>query len=164
MNYELIESNNELLTTPCEPFDFANPPVDPEELAKDLVRIMYEKKGLGLAANQLGLPYRVFSMRGDPENFVCFNPKVITPSEEKVILEEGCLTYPNLLVKVKRSQHVRVRFTGPDGETYTKTFTGLTARIFQHEIDHLDGIRFFDRATRYHREQGFKKCKSLQKK
>ena len=118
---------------------------------------MYEKNGIGLAANQVGLPYRAFAMRGHPQNFVCFNPRIVQPSEQEVILEEGCLTYPGLLVKIKRPQHVRVRFTMANGETRTDTFTGMTARIFQHELDHLNGIKFFDRANRYHRDQAMKK-------
>ena len=120
---------------------------------------MYESNGIGLAANQVGIPYRVFAMRGAPENFVCFNPKIIQPSEMTVTLEEGCLTYPGLIVKVKRPQHIRVRFQTPNGETLTKQFTGMTARIFQHEIDHLDGVLFFNRANRYHKELALKKWK-----
>jgi peptide deformylase len=121
---------------------------------------MYDSNGVGLSANQVGLPYRVFSMRGAPENFVCFNPKLVQPSEMEVILEEGCLTYQGLLVKIKRPQHIRVRFTTPNGETLTKQFTGMTARTFQHELDHLDGIIFYNRANRYHRDQALRKWKN----
>ena len=120
---------------------------------------MYESNGVGLAANQVGVPYRIFAMRGSPENFVCFNPKIVQPSEQEVVLEESCLSYPGLIVKVKRPQHVRVRFAMPNGEIRTDTFTGMTARIFQHEMDHLDGIKYFNLANKYHREQAFKKWK-----
>lgn len=118
---------------------------------------MYESNGIGLAANQIGVPYRIFAMRGAPENFVCFNPKIVQPSEMVVTLEEGCLTYPGLLVKIKRPQHIRVRFTKPDGDTITKQFTGMTARIFQHEIDHLDGIIYYNKANRVHRDKALEK-------
>lgn len=156
---ELLNRNDPILTTECEEFDFENPPMDPETLAQSLVDKMYELNGMGLAANQVGIPYRVFAMRGDPENFVCFNPRIVEYSNAKVVLEEGCLSYKGLLVKIKRPQHVRVRFTGPDGEVYTKQFTGITARIFQHELEHLEGKRFFDNATTYHKEIAFKKWK-----
>jgi peptide deformylase len=155
----LVDAKDPILKTKCEEFDFINPPFDPIEFSKDLIKFMYDNNGLGLAANQVGVPYRIFAMRGAPENFVCFNPKIVLPSSEQVILEEGCLTYPGLLVKIKRSQHIKVRFRTPNGETLTKTFTGMTARIFQHELDHLDGIEFFSRANKYHREQAFKKWK-----
>jgi len=120
---------------------------------------MYDWNGLGLAANQVGVPYRVFAMRGSPENFVCFNPRIVQPSAENIILEEGCLSFPGLLVKVKRPKHIRVRFTTPNGDTKTETFIGMTARVFQHELDHLDGRLYFNRANKYHKEIAMKKWK-----
>jgi peptide deformylase len=156
---ELVKSNDPILTTPCQPFNFLNPPFDPTEFSRELIKNLYSWNGLGLAANQVGIPYRVFAMRGQPENFVCFNPKIVQPSEMQVVLEEGCLSYPGLLVKVKRAQHIRVRFQTPNGETITKQFTGMTARVFQHEMDHLDGIVFYNRANRFHKEQAMKKWK-----
>jgi peptide deformylase len=120
---------------------------------------VYEAGGIGIAANQVGVPYRVFAMRGHPENFVCYNPKIVQPSEQQIVLEEGCLTYPGLFVKVKRPQHIRVRFQTPNGDMRTETYTGMTARIFQHELDHLDGIIFYNKASRYHRDQALRKWK-----
>jgi peptide deformylase len=156
----LVNQNDPVLTKLCDVFNFSNPPMDPFELARNLVKTMYDHNGVGLAANQVGIPYRVFAMRGSPENFVCFNPKIVQPSEMEIILEEGCLTYPGLLVKIKRPQHIRVRLTTPNGETLTKQFTGMTARIFQHELDHLNGIIFYNRANLYHRDQALKKWKN----
>jgi peptide deformylase len=143
----------------CEPFDFNDPPFDPVEFSKKLIALLYEKNGLGLAANQVGTPYRIFAMRGAPENFVCFNPKIVGSSKDQVVLEEGCLSYPGLLVKVKRPSMIRVRFTAPNGEIMTKQFIGMSARVFQHENDHLDGIRFFDRANKFHRDRAMRKWK-----
>jgi peptide deformylase len=154
---ELVKADDPILTTKAENFDFRNPPTDPAELAQEMVKFMYDNNGIGLAANQVGLSYRMFVMRGHPQNFACFNPRIVQPSTQEIILEEGCLTYPGLLVKIKRPQHIRVRFTMANGETRTDMFTGMSARIFQHELDHLDGIKFFDRANRYHREQAMKK-------
>ena len=159
MELKLVPATDPILRTKCEDFDFENPTIWPVELAKDLVKFMYDNNGIGLAANQVGIPYRVFAMRGHPENFVCFNPRIVQASEQQVTLEEGCLTYPGLLVKIKRPQHVRVRFRMANGEVRTDTFTGLTARTFQHELDFLDEIEFFSRANKYHREQAFKKWK-----
>ena len=155
----LINKEDKVLITECEVFDFANPPFDPIEFSKELVKFMYDHNGVGLAANQVGVLYRVFALRADPENFVCFNPRVVMPSEETVTLEEGCLSYPGLIVKIKRPRHVKVRFETPNGETLTKTFTGISARAFQHELDHLDGIVFYNRANRFHRDQAFRKWK-----
>lgn len=160
MELKLVNPNDPILTRPCDVFDFSNPPMDPVELAQNMVKFMYDSNGIGLAANQVGIPYRVFAMRGAPENLVCFNPKLVQPSEMEVTLEEGCLTYPGLLVKIKRPQHIRVRFTMANGETVTKQFTGMTARIFQHELDHLDGIIFYNKANRFHRDQAIRKWKA----
>jgi len=158
-----MELDDRYITTECEEFDFKDPPFDPVEYAQNLVKCMYENNGLGLAANQVGTPYRIFAMRAAPENFVCFNPKIVKPSEAEISLEEGCLSFPGLLVKIKRPQHVRVRFTTPNGDTRTQQFTGMSARVFQHEMDHLDGIRFYDRANRFHREKALNKWRRGEK-
>jgi peptide deformylase len=156
---ELVKSDDIILKTLCKPFDFLNPPFDPIEFSQNLVKFMYEKNGLGLAANQVGIPYRIFAMRAAPENFVCFNPRIVMPGTDQIVLEEGCLTFPGLLVKIKRSQHIKVRFQIPNGDTLTKQFTGLSARIFQHELDHLDGVVYYQRANKFHREQAMKRWK-----
>ena len=143
----------------CQPFNFQDPPFEPIEFAKDLVKFMYEKNGLGLAANQVGVPYSVFSMRGSPENFVCYNPKIVNMSDEEDILEEGCLSFPGLVVKVKRPKSIRVRFNLPNGDTKTGAFEGITARVFLHEMDHMNGVLYFNRANRYHKEIAMKKWK-----
>jgi peptide deformylase len=155
----LVNRNDPILTGVCNEFDFHNPPFDPTEFAQQLVKNMYDWNGIGLAANQVGVPYRVFAMRGSPENFVCFNPKIVTFSNENIVLEEGCLTYNGLIVKIKRPKHIRVRFTMANGETVTRQFTGMSARIFQHELDHLNGIIFYKRANRFHKEQALNKWK-----
>jgi len=156
---KLVTLDDPTLVKVCEEFDFIHPPFEPIEFAKELVKFMYDSNGIGLAANQVGVPYRIFAMRGEPENFVCYNPRIVHRSEQEVILEEGCLTYPGLLVKIKRPQHIRVRFRTPNGETLTKQFTGMSARIFQHKLDHLDGIVFYNKANRFHRDQAMRKWK-----
>lgn len=155
----LVDNKDPVLKTRCIEFDFASPPFDPLEFSNEFVKFMYEKNGIGLAANQIGIPYRVFAMRGSPENFVCFNPCIILPSTQNVLLEEGCVSFPGLFIKIKRSQHVVVRFQTPTGDTKTEMFTDITARVFQHELDHLDGEVFFRRANPYHRNLAFKRMK-----
>ena len=154
---ELVKQDDPILRTACKDFDFIYPPFNPIDFARDVVKFMYDNDGLGVSANQVGIPYRVIAMRGHPENFVCFNPKVVQPSEQEIVLEETSLTYKGLIIKVKRPQHVRVRFTLPNGDVRTETFTGMTARIFQHQLDYLDGKVYFHRANRYNREIAFKR-------
>ena len=138
-NLQLVEHTDPILKTPLSKFNFSNPPVDPIELAHALVDVMKKFNGLGLSANQVGLPYRVFAMTGEP-NFVCYNPVLVGHGDETSKDEEGCLSYPFLFVDVKRWKSIKVRFTMPNGDTTTKVFGGLTARIFQHELSHMDGI------------------------
>lgn len=158
MVYDLIEHDSAILERELELFDFKTPPVDPTQLAKDLLETMRHHKGIGLSANQVGLPYRVFVMEGDPP-FACFNPKIVDVSEELVSLEEGCLSYPGVHVPIKRPAHVRVRFSAPDGNTMTRKFTGMTARVFLHEYDHLQGVNFLRKMHPIHREKALRQLK-----
>ena len=160
---KLVAATDPILRAELERFDFSNPPVNPMELAQELIEFMYENNGLGLAANQVGLPYRVFVMRGnsDTGDIVCFNPRVVDVGEKEALMEEGCLSYPGLLVKIKRPQSIKVRFQLPDGDTTTQTFAGLSSRVFQHELDHLNGVVHVDRASRFHKDQALRKQKKL---
>ena len=155
--FNLINKNSPTLRQKAEQFDFNDPPFDPIEFAHNIVKFMYDNNALGIAGPQIGLSQRVFAMRGHPENFVCFNPRIIDYGEKQIYLEEGCLTFPNLVLKVKRPQNIKVRFQMPNSEVVTHKFSGITARIFQHEYDHLEGILFTSRANRYHLEKGLKK-------
>jgi peptide deformylase len=146
------------LRTKLEPFDFLNSPTDPIQLAKDLTETMLHHNGMGLAANQVGLPYRVFVIKANPI-LACFNPRIVSQTGEEIDLEEGCLTFPNYYVKIRRPKQIRVRYTYPNGETVTQIYDGMTARIFQHELDHLDGILFQSRATLFHKEQADRRAK-----
>jgi len=156
---DLVNDRDPILRTQLPLFDFSNPPVDPIQLAKDLTETMIANKGMGLAANQVGLPYRVFVLTGQ-QILACFNPKVVDFSPEEVYINEGCLSYPGLVVKIKRPQEIRVRFTMPNGETRTAKFEGLTARCFLHELDHLNGVVHLERANPIHREKAMRTLKA----
>lgn len=160
---DILGHNDPILREEMPVFDFANPIMDPVELYTDLAETMRENEGMGLSANQIGVRTRAFVMRAE-EIIGVFNPRVVDVSSETVMLEEGCLSYPNLFVKIKRPKSIKVRFTTPDGETSTKTFTGMTARVFLHELDHLDGIAHTSRANRYHLEQAKKLVKKINRK
>lgn len=156
MILELIDCNDPLLKQEMEPFDFSNPPVNPLDLVTDLAETMLANNGIGLSANQCGLPYRVFVMLGQ-ELIPCFNPRIVDVSQETIVLEEGCLSYPDFFVKVKRPRRIKVRYADPRGQVTTEVFDGMTARVFQHELDHLNGINYQQRANRYHLQQARKK-------
>lgn len=148
---------------PSQEWDFANPPTEPAQFAKDLVDTMVANMGLGLAAPQVGLNYRVVAVRGNPM-LVMFNPKIVSTSDGDLVMEEGCLSYRGIYIKVKRPKAIRVRFALANGQVNTERFEGLSARIIQHEIDHLDGITMLDRANKIHREQAERKLKQLKRR
>jgi peptide deformylase len=91
----------------------------------------------------------------------CFNPKIVDFSSETVLLEEGCLSDPGLFVKIKRPKKIKARYTLPNGETVTKVFDGITARCYQHELDHLNGLLYTSRANAYHLEKAKKNAKKF---
>lgn len=151
-----MKLTDQFLLLPCRDFDFVNPPFDPHEFSENLVKFMYENKGLGLAANQVGYNYKIFCMHDENKNFVMFNPFIVYKSEEETLLGEACLSYPGLVVKIKRSNEIRLRFRSPDGKTSTEKFSGMSARVVQHEIMHLEGKPFFASANRYHRDSALR--------
>lgn len=158
----MIDETNKLLREISPEFNFNNPPIDPIQFAKDIAESLMNTSGVGLAANQVGLPHRCFVIRSNPI-LVMYNPIIVDYSKKEVYMDEGCLSFPNLIIKIKRPEHIRMRFTLPNGEVKTEKYTGMTSRIIQHEYDHLNGIIYTDRATRYHREMAQKKCLKLRK-
>ena len=163
MIYDLVDCNDPILRTKMEKFDFSNPPIDPLELMENLAETMLHHKGIGLSANQCGLPYRAFIMHG-AELIPVFNPMIVHQDDDDIYLEEGCLSFPNLFVKIKRPRTIKVRYTEPNGQTTTRVFDGITARVFQHELDHLDGIRYTSRANKIHLEKAHKDAKEVQRR
>lgn len=163
MAYALTPHTAPILKETMERFNFDDPPTDPIKLAYDLVETMIGEGGIGLSANQVGHPFRVFAIASDP-CLVCFNPTIIDTSEEQVVLEEGCLSFPGIFVKVKRPKMIKVRFTQANGEVKTEKYTGMTARVFQHELDHLDGKTMLDRTSTLNRDRARKQMKKLSRK
>jgi len=125
-----------------------------------MVESLYHYNGLGISANQLGMEWAIFAMRGDPEDFVVFNPRIVYESPEQDIMEEGCLSWPELRVKMKRSKEIRVRFSGPDDKTVSMTFRNLTSRVVQHEVLHLRGQQWFQGCSRLQLEPAIRRAKN----
>lgn len=154
----LVHYTDKILRQKTSRFDFTNPPTDPIQLARTLAEEMIKHKALGIAAPQLGLPYRVFCIASNP--IICmFNPVIADQSSEEVLLEEGCISFPNLIVKKKRPKIIKVRYAQPNSEYMTQKFVGVTARTILHELDHLNGILFFDDCTKLQLEMAMKKAK-----
>lgn len=164
MNVEFVPETSPILLSECEEFDFDNPPCDPKELAQTLHDKMLKSDGLGLSANQVGLPYRVFVMRTGEKPYAVFNPRVVDVSEKELSMKEGCLSFPLLYLSVKRPDSVRIRFQDETGEMRTEKFIGMTARIALHEFDHMLGKVYTQRATQYETQRALRKRMILKRK
>ena len=119
---------------------------DIQRLIDNMIATMYDAEGIGIAAPQVGLNIRLIIISHNKEPLALINPKIIKRSWRKDIQEEGCLSIPGLYGPVKRSLTVFARALGRGGNELNIKLEGLSARIIQHEIDHLDGILFVDRA------------------
>jgi peptide deformylase len=122
-----------------------------KNIVREMFDLMYESKGIGLAANQVNLPYRLFTLNteGDPtkgQEYVLINP-VISHRSGTVEAEEGCLSFPEIYAPVKRSERIVISAYDLGGEEINLQLTSLLARAAQHEFDHLDGVLFIDRLT-----------------
>ena len=160
MELKLVAADDPILKTKCEDFNFEDPQTWPIELAKDMVKFMYDNNGIGLAANQVGLPYRCFVIKSNPI-ICCFNPIIVDTSSEQALLDEGCLTLPGVYIKVKRPAIIKVRYTEPNTNIVTKKFIGMTSRVFQHELAHLNGEIFQKNISDTKLLMAIKKAKKL---
>jgi peptide deformylase len=135
-------------------------------VAERMVQLMFEADGIGLAAPQVGLPWRMFvchvppdeerSPESDPVSAtaspqVYINPVLSAPSGSLVSYEEGCLSLPEIRGDVQRPEQVTISALDAQGRAFTKTATGLLARCWQHETDHLDGVLIIDRMSQLSR-------------
>jgi peptide deformylase len=162
--YQLVGEDNPILKEVLPEVDFSTVKLsDMNHFASCLVETCRYHKGYGLAANQCGFKIRCFVMGAD-ENYVAhFNPKVLRHTAELVQMKEGCLSFPLLGLNVLRPKQVVVEYQDFNGEKHTATYDGLSARIFQHELDHLDGIVYTQRAKPLALKSGMDKRRKLTK-
>lgn len=163
---KLIHQNDLILRETLLPFDFKNPVVDPQDLERDMIESMLEHNGRGLAASQVGINTRVFVIKTENIKevftpFAVFNPKVLATSEELIQDYEGCLSFPNLLLPVKRPEHVVAEFLDRDANTCIIRFDGIDARCFLHELDHLNGVCFTDNVSKLKLDLALKRQRKL---
>lgn len=149
-----------LVKEPVKTFDAAL-----RQSVKDMFETMYQGHGVGLAATQVNLPYRLFVMdiSSDQSQPLCLvNPEILE-KEEDVLLEEGCLSFPGVYAKVKRAKKIRVRYQDEHGNVHEQEATGLFGHCIQHELDHLEGILFVDHLSRLKKALLLKKLEKIQR-
>ena len=142
---ELVEPEHQLFHHQIQSCSYD---LDRHHLSRVLIDNMIHHNGIGISANQIGIWERAFAMVRDLENnevMVCFNPRIVKSYSEEVEMEEGCLSYPELFLKIKRPDKIVVKYEDEDKKTHKIKLQGLASRVFQHEYDHMEGIDFTQR-------------------
>ena len=145
MILELTPNSHPILherVKPCSKY------LDPPEMSRFLKENMMHYEGVGLSANQIGIGERVFIMMLNmetEETITCFNPRIIKRYDDNVWCEEGCLSFPDEIINVERPDRIVVKYEDEDGKDHKIKLSGMAARVFLHEFDHLEGIVFTER-------------------
>ena len=142
---ELVEPEHQLFHHQIQSCSYN---LDRHHLSKVLIDNMIHYNGIGISANQIGIWERAFAMIRDLEHnevMVCFNPRIVKSYAEEVEMEEGCLSYPELFLKIKRPDKIVVKYEDEDKKVHKMKLEGLASRVFQHEYDHMEGIDFTQR-------------------
>ena len=138
------------------------------KIANQMMDTMIKAPGVGLAANQVGILKQIITINFEDKendkraNYILFNPSIIEYSEEKVIMEEGCLSLPEQYADIERPKKIFLEYIDENEKNIKKEIDGYEARILQHEIDHLSGILFVDYLSSLKRNIIIKKVKKLQ--
>lgn len=151
------------LTVPGTPWVFGVDG-DAEQVEKDMIEFMLANGGIGLAANQLGIAKNVFVMGSNnipnfPAPFAVFNPVIKEASSELVLDREGCLSYPDLFLMIKRPSWIVAEYQDSKGNVNEIKIDGYLAKCFQHEYDHLNGVCFVDRVSQMKLQLAMKKIR-----
>jgi peptide deformylase len=161
---QLIQSPNSFLTRKVKPFDFNE--LDAKQISGEMCQIMMAKNGLGLAANQVELDAQIFVMRPIENKevtkpFAVINPVIMKVDSDTVLGKEGCLSHLGLLLNIRRPKTLVAKFLDIDAKECILEFSGIDARCFLHEYDHLQGIEFTDRVSKLKLDMAKKKQKKF---
>ena len=143
---ELVKPEHQLFHHRIESCSYK---LDRQFLSNTLIENMIHYKGIGISANQIGIWERAFAMMRDWEHneiIVCFNPRIVKSYNEEIEMEEGCLSYPDVFLKVKRPEKIVVKYEDENKKIHKMKLEGLASRVFQHEYDHMEGIDFTQRS------------------
>ena len=140
----LYDENHPMLLKKIPEYSLPLPNAAMTNLASRLKMTMKLYGGIGLSANQCGVFERVFVIGTDQFQIACINPRIIGKAPSTIKAEEGCLSFPGLYVKIDRPDWIEVEFTDETGTLKQMRLEGVTARCFQHELDHMNGIRMID--------------------
>tara|TARA_B100000424_G_scaffold114850_1_gene86603 strand:+ start:3586 stop:4071 length:486 start_codon:yes stop_codon:yes gene_type:complete len=144
----LIYYPNAFLNQKLDPVDLTDLDFNPHELKQQMTELMLEHNGIGLSASQVGINKQLFVMGNSSTNTcLCINPQILQITKDTVIDIEGCLSFPNIFVQVKRPKEVLVEYTDENLEQRRQHLKDYSGKCFLHEYDHLQGITFKDRVS-----------------
>jgi len=161
---KLIEAENPIMKVRLSG---CSPDLDRDDVEEKLLDSMKNYNGIGLSANQIGIMERVFVMYSDVkkrETITCFNPEIVTKSDTEILMDEGCLTYPGLWLKVKRPDGIEVQYEDKSGEIQNQAMFGLECRIFLHEYDHMEGTNFTQKVSKIKLNRALKRRSKMVKR
>ena len=166
MNYTLLPPTDERVLSSIVPFDKEvfkkQEKISITEFCNNMFETMKNYGGIGLSANQVGKPYRMFVM-GDNlqinkgQKWVCINPEITDMSKETIRYKEGCLTFPFLFLDIERPQKIKVKYLNEQLETVEEEMDGIVSRCYQHELDHMQGRVFTELVSKLKLEMALKK-------
>ena len=161
----LIYYPDEFLTKEVKDVNVEKPELDFVEIKKNMTDIMLQNGGIGLSANQVGLDAKLFIMGENESNIsLIINPKVLQHTKDTLLELEGCLSFPNVYVKVTRPKEILVEYYDETLELKRTAVKGYTSKVFLHEWDHLHGITFKDRVSKLKWDMATKKAKKIKGK
>ena len=142
---------------------------DRQELSDAMFEAMTKYGGIGLSANQVGLPFNMFVIGGHPSiekglKMTCFNPMIVSAGEETIMMKEGCLTYPFIFLDIKRPRKIVAKYTDEKGDLQEAHLDGMMSRIFQHEYDHMLGRNFTEKVSKFKLKRAMEKRDKMLKK
>lgn len=160
----LIKHPNDWLNRSVKDFNFDV--MDAVKIEQDMINTMIAEKGIGLAANQVELDAKIFVMqpqniRGKTNPFAVINPIIQEATTDLVLMEEGCLSFPKLYLKISRPHTIVVKYLDSEQKECIMQLSEMDARIFLHEFDHLYGINFIDRVSKVKLDMALKKQQKL---
>jgi peptide deformylase len=161
---KLVYYPAEILSREVKAVDLENPGFDPVALKAEMVEFMLANNGIGLAANQIGLDAQVFVMGDSVENStMCINPTVLQYTSDTQDDLEGCLSFPNMFVKIKRPKEILAQYWDENLKECVVKIEGYSAKCYLHEMEHLLGITMKDRVSKLKWDMAAKKARKLEK-
>jgi peptide deformylase len=166
MTYTLLPPNDPRVLSGIAEFNIdifkEDEKIELKEFIDNMFETMKKYGGIGLSANQVGKPYRMFIMGDHPniskgKKWVCINPKITNVTKDLIRYKEGCLTFPFLFLDIERPQDISVEYLDENLEKKEEHMTGIVARCFQHEFDHMQGIVFTEHVSKLKLDMAMKK-------